>query len=97
MCWPLVGADDPLLGCTRQRNLLHHEYGAVVLTTATAYASRLPQPLSRHLKLACLSIAMKYTEDEPLAHAHLFPGTTPSDLQQAEWAVLEVLQYSLRD
>ena len=95
MCCPLF-QDDPLLGCVRQRVLLESEYGTVVLRTATEYASRLPQPLSRHEKLACLSVAQKYVEDEPLTRWDLFPGLAHEDLQRAEWRVLEMLDFRLR-
>ena len=88
--------DDPLLGCLRQRTLLKREYGNVVLETASWYAARLPQPLSRRDKLACLSVAQKYVEDEPLERAYLFPGLSHEDLQRAEWRVLEMLDYRLR-
>jgi hypothetical protein len=43
-----------------------------------------------------MSIAMKYLEDDPLEHWHLFPGMGTEDLECAEWAVLEALQYRLR-
>lgn len=88
--------DDPLLGCDRQRALLKRCYGPVVVEFATAYAYRLPQPLSRHEKLACFSVAMKFLEDENLLHDDLFPGLDTEDLAHAEWYVLEALQYRLR-
>lgn len=94
MCWP--GDDDPLLGCTRQRNLLLREYGTIVMDTALAYARRLPQPLTRHDKLACISVALKYVEDEPPPYDWLFPGLDDEDLVRAEWAVLEALRFKLR-
>lgn len=95
MCWP-TGCDDPLLGCARQRALLEHEYGTIVLTTATSYAARLPQPLSHRDKLACLSVAQKFVEDEPMTRWDLFPGLGHDDLQRAEWRVLDLLEFRLR-
>lgn len=96
MCWP-VKRDDPLRGCLRQRVLLESEYGTVVLRTATAYASRLPQPVCHRDKLACLSVAQKYVEDEPISRLDLFPGLSHEELRRAEWRVLEQLEYRLRD
>lgn len=90
------GDDDPLLGCTRQRALLSRAFGSEVIHYATAYAHRLPQPLPWHSKLACISIAMKYIEDEALASGYLFPGLDMADLKQAEWLVLESLEYRLQ-
>ena len=88
--------DDPLLGCVRQRALLDREYGNIVLETATQYAGRLTQPLTRHEKLACISIAQKYVEDEPITRWDLFPGLSHEELARAEWRVLDKLKFSLR-
>lgn len=93
MCWPTD--DDPLLGCTRQRAMLSRAFGPEVIKYATAYASKLPQPLPWHSKLACISIAMKYTEDDILYCSDLFPGLDMGDLKRAEWSVLESLKYKL--
>lgn len=88
--------DDPLLGCIRQKNLLKHEYGTQVLETAAQYARRLPQPLTRHDRLACFSIAQKYVEDEPISRHDLFPGISNEELSRIEWRVLDMLGFRLR-
>ena len=94
MCWPSVRT--PLLGCVRQRALLHREYGDIVIATAESYAARPPQPLARHHMMACISIALKWVEDEPLSRHCLFPGLCRHDLWRAEWWVLKHLKYELR-
>ena len=94
ICWRNK-SDDPLLGCLRQRNLLKREYGTFVLHTATWYASRLPQPLTQREKMACISIAQKVVEDEPLTRWDLFPGLSHRDLQTVEWRVLSLLDFRI--
>ena len=67
------------------------------MDTAVGYALRLPQRrLTRLTKLACISVALKYVEDDPLPYDWLFPGITDDDLVRAEWDVLEALHYQLR-
>jgi hypothetical protein len=94
MCWPQ--AHDPLKGCRRQRRLLKLYYGVDIIRRAECYAHALPGPLTRHVQLACFSIAMKYAEDEPMAAEDLFPGMHLDDLAHAEWYVLETLGFNLR-
>jgi len=89
---------DPLLRAVDavQRKMLDRAYGPIVLETARSYARRSGLQLDEHLQLACLSIAMKYTEDEPLSCWDLFPGLREEDLIVAEWTVLEALAFRLR-
>lgn len=94
MCWET--SKTSLLGCVRQRAILRREYGCVVMETAERYASQLPIPLSRHHMLACISIAQKWVEDEPISRYCLFPGLSNEDLVRAEWYVLTWLHFELR-
>lgn len=88
---------DPLLAVKKwQRTLLDHHYGPIVLETARSYACRVGRPDEEHLQLACLSIAMKYIEDETLSCWALFPELPEDELRAAEWTVLEALEYRLR-
>lgn len=65
---------------------------------ARKYAKRLPLPLSLDHCVACISIAQKYVEDEPLSRYDLFPRLQLSDRQlaQVEWDVLTQLDFKLR-
>lgn len=94
MCWR-SRSDDLFDGCAHQHALLMREYGPNVLRVARCYASRLSSPLSRLDKLACISLAQKFMEDEPLTRWHLFPGVSHATLTAVEWNVLLQLNYRL--
>ena len=45
--------------------------------------------------MACISLAQKFMEDEPLTRWHLFPGVSHATLTAVEWDVLLQLNYRL--
>ena len=44
---------------------------------------------------ACVTIAMKYVEDEPCGVAHVFPGIDIAALRLAEWKVMDAVKVGL--
>lgn len=76
--------------------LLENEFGSSVTDMAARYAKLLPFPVRGSDRIACLSLAQKYIEDEPLSRCDLFPGLTHEDLQRFEWSVMRKLDFNLR-
>jgi len=53
------------------------------------------QSLTLVQQQACITIAMKYVEDEPCGVLHVFPDIDLSALRIAEWSVLHAVNFRL--
>lgn len=52
-------------------------------------------PLTLVQQRACVSVAMKFVEDDPCGMVHVFPDTDIDALRQAEWSVLHAVDFKL--
>jgi len=52
-------------------------------------------PLTPVQQQACISVAMKFVEDEPCGIVHVFPGLDIHALRRAEWHVLHAVDFQL--
>ena len=71
-------------GCVASTALLLMARASITLGTLTLLQQQ-----------ACITVAMKFVEDEPCGLQHLFPSTDIDALRLAEWDVLHAVDFKL--
>ena len=76
-----------------RRTIRHHFRDRAVLDLGVDVANRVPFAMTAVEECACLVIAMKYLEDEPMPLVSLFHPDVARNIPAAERTVLKALHY----
>jgi hypothetical protein len=78
-----------------RRAIRHHFRHRAVLDLGVDVANRVPFSMTEPEECACLVLAMKYLEDEPMPLSSLFHPDALPNILAAERAVLKAIDYRL--